>query len=182
MLARRTLFLVPASMKVVLIAAMSADGKIAEHADQSSLDWTSKEDTKFFIEKTKDIGTVVMGYRTFLTINKPLKGRRLIVFTRDTSKDKPIPGVEFTSLEPAALIRKLADDGVAELVLGGGATVYGQFLEAGLVTDVYLTIEPYLFGNGVPFAQGFDRVALRFESVEQLNDQTVLLHYTIPKP
>ena len=35
-------------MQVVLIAAISADGKIAEEKDQSSLDWTSKEDTLFF--------------------------------------------------------------------------------------------------------------------------------------
>jgi dihydrofolate reductase len=181
MLARRTLLLLFVIMKVILIAAVSADGKIAEHADQSSLDWTSKEDTQFFIEKTKEIGTVIMGHKTFATINKPLKGRRLVVLTRDTSQKKPLPGVEFTSLEPAALMRKLSDDGVAEVVLGGGSVVYGQFLEAGLVTDIYLTLEPFLFGNGVPFAQGFDRIPLHFESVEQLNDQTVLLRYTIPK-
>jgi len=32
-------------MKVILVAAMSADGKIAESPEQNSLDWTSKEDT-----------------------------------------------------------------------------------------------------------------------------------------
>jgi dihydrofolate reductase len=68
---------------------------------------------------------------------------------------------------------------VAELALGGGASVYGQFLNAGLVTDVYLTVEPFLFGGGVPLAQGFDRVALKLESVKQLNSQTILLHYSV---
>ncbi len=166
-------------MKVILIAAISADGKIAERTDQSSMDWTSKEDKQFFVEKTKEVGTLVMGRRTFATINKGLKGRRIIVLTRDPSKELPIPGVEFTSEEPVALVRRLEGEGVAELALGGGASVYGQFLNAGLVTDIYLTVEPFLFGGGVPLAQGFDRVALKLESVQQLNSQTILLHYTV---
>lgn len=166
-------------MKVTLIAAVSANGQIAEKTDQSSLDWTSKEDTKFFIEKTKEAGTVVMGRKTFATINKPLKGRRVIVLTRDPSKETPMPGVEFTHLEPTALVRQLESEGVAELALAGGASVYGQFLQAGLVTDVYLTIEPILFGGGVPLAQGFDRVPLKLESVKQLNSQAVVLHYIV---
>lgn len=166
-------------MKVTLIAAISADGKIAEKAEQSSLDWTSKEDTKFFIEKTKEAGTVVMGRKTFATINKPLKGRRVIVLTRDPSKETPMPGVEFSNAEPIALVRQLESEGVAELALAGGASVYGQFLQAGLVTDVYLTIEPILFGGGVPLAQGFERVPLKLESIKQLNPQTVVLHYIV---
>jgi dihydrofolate reductase len=170
------------SMKVILVAAISADGKIAERTDQSSMDWTSKEDTKFFIEKTKQAGTVIMGYKTFATINKPLKGRRLIVLTRDTSKVTPMSDVEFTSLEPAALVRKLEAEGVTEIVLGGGSTIYGQFLEVGLVTDVFLTIEPFLFGTGVPLAQGFERVSLMLESVKQLNEQSILIHYFVTTP
>lgn len=166
-------------MKVTLIAAISADGKIAEKADQSSLDWTSKEDTKFFIDKTKEAGTVVMGRKTFATINKPLKGRRVIVLTRDPSKEQPMPGVEFTNSEPTVLVRQLESEGVAELALAGGSSIYGQFLQAGLVTDIYLTIEPVLFGGGVPLAQGFDRVSLKFQSVQQLNAQTIVLHYTV---
>ena len=166
-------------MKVTLIAAISADGKIAEKAEQSSLDWTSKEDTKFFIEKTKEAGTVVMGRKTFATINKPLKGRRVIVLTRDPSKETPMPGVEFSNAEPIALVRQLESEGVAELALAGGASVYGQFLQAGLVTDIYLTVEPILFGGGVPLAQGFERVPLKLESIKQMNPPTVVLHYIV---
>lgn len=166
-------------MKITLIAAISADGKIAETTGQSSLDWTSTEDTKFFIEKTKEAGIVVMGRKTFATINKGLKGRRVIVLTRDPSKELPIPGVEFTNDEPNALVRRLDNEGVADLALAGGSSIYGQFLQAGLVTDIYLTIEPILFGGGVPLAQGFERIPLKLESIKQLNPQTIVLHYTV---
>ncbi|MFZ2681523.1 MAG: dihydrofolate reductase family protein [Patescibacteria group bacterium] len=166
-------------MKVTLIAAISADGKIAEHVDQSSMDWTSKEDKQFFIDKTKEIGVVVMGRKTFSTFNRALKGRRLLVLTKDPSKEKPMPGVEFSNLEPHELVAKLESEGVTDLAVAGGASIYGQFLAAGLVTEVFLTLEPILFGGGVPLAQGFARVALRFQSVKQLNSHTLLLHYLV---
>ena len=166
-------------MKVILIAAISADGKIAERADQSSMDWTSKEDKQFFIDKTKEVGTVVMGRKTFATINKGLRGRRVIVMTSDPSSSAVIEGVEYTNQTPFELVHRLDGQGCTGLVLAGGASVYGQFLQAGLVTDVYLTIEPVLFGGGVPLAQGFERMPLKLESVTQLNPQTVVLHYTV---
>lgn len=166
-------------MQVTLVAAMSADGKIAEHTDQSSLDWTSKEDTQFFIAKTKEAGTVIMGRKTFATFNRPLKGRRLIVLTKNPEAEALLPGVEFTSEAAAALLTRLAAEGVQAVVIGGGASVYGQFLQAGLVTELFLTIEPILFGGGVPLAMGFGRVPMKLLEVKQLNSQSVLLHYSL---
>ncbi|MFA4845250.1 MAG: dihydrofolate reductase family protein [Patescibacteria group bacterium] len=174
-------------MKIILIAAISADGKIAQSENQSSLDWTSREDTAFFVAKTKEAGVVVMGRRTFETIGKPLKGRRLIVLS-----DQELPpltkggqggveaSVEFVSTSAQALIARLESEGITQLVIGGGSSVYSQFLQAGLVTDVYLTVEPILFGGGIPLAQGFDRIQMSLVEVTKLNEQTVLLHYDIP--
>ena len=101
-------------MKIILIAAISADGKIAQSANQSSLDWTSKEDTAFFVAKTKEAGVVVMGSRTFETIGKPLKGRRLIVLSEQGGKggevdevDK-VAQVEFRNQNPKELVEDSA--------------------------------------------------------------------------
>lgn len=175
-------------MKIILIAAISADGKIAQSANQSSLDWTSKEDTAFFVAKTKEAGVVVMGSRTFETIGKPLKGRRLIVLSEQGGKggevdevDK-VAQVEFRNQNPKELVEDLAREGVTQLVIGGGSSVYSQFLQAGLVTDVYLTIEPILFGSGIPLAQGFDRIQMSLVEVTKLNEQTILMHYQIGSP
>ena len=165
-------------MKVTMIAAMSADGLIAQGKDQTSLDWTSKEDTRFFIEKTKEAGVLVMGRTTFETIGKPLKGRRTIVMTRkDLTSD--MDGVEYTKQSPEEVIEMLSHDGCDQVVIAGGAQVYSAFLRAGLVTDVYLTIEPYLFGDGVPLVDHLERVDMRLLDVVQLNDKAVLLHYQI---
>ncbi|MBI5794297.1 dihydrofolate reductase [Candidatus Uhrbacteria bacterium] len=161
-------------MEVILIAAISVDGKIAQSADQNSLEWTSKEDTAFFIQKTKEAGVVIMGRRTFETIGKPLKGRRLIVLSEVPGTVK---GVEYVEEKPQDLVARLEREGVTQVVIGGGSSVYSQFLQAGLVTDVYLTVEPYLFGGGVPLAEGFHPIQMSLIDVTKLNGQSVLLHY-----
>jgi dihydrofolate reductase len=166
-------------MKISLVAAMSADAKIAESSEQNSLDWTSKEDTKFFIRKTKEAGVVIMGRKTFDTIGKGLKGRRIIVMTRQEGLVFDGEGVEYTNLSPKELVEQLESEGAEHAVLGGGAAIYGQFLKEGLVTDVHLTIEPVMFGGGVPLAEGFDRISMKLKEIEKLNDHTVMLHYII---
>ncbi|MBI4435706.1 dihydrofolate reductase [Candidatus Uhrbacteria bacterium] len=175
-------------MNVWLIAAMSADGKIAQAEGQSSLDWTSKEDTRFFIDKTKEAGVVIMGRKTFDTIGKPLKGRRIVVVTRASVPRQPPLAppwegggsdgtIEYSNLPPRELLSHLASQGVTTVAIAGGSSIYSQFLCEGLVTDLYLTIEPHLFGSGVPLASGFDRLDLHLQEVRQLNAQAVLLHY-----
>ncbi len=185
-------------MIVTIIAAVSADGKIAQRAGQSSLDWTSKEDTRFFVEKTKEIGTVVMGNTTWQTFGKPLKGRRLIVLSRmaQTTPNPSSPeegkrvsspsqgevkegSVEFVSEPVADLVARLEREGVTALAVCGGANVYAQFLSAGLVNELFLTVEPVLFGDGVPLAAGIDRVNLEFIDSTMLGDSSVLLHYRV---
>ncbi len=167
-------------MKITLIAAISADGKIAQSTGQSSLDWTSKEDTRFFVEKTKEIGTVVMGRKTFETIGKALPGRRTIVLSSTggskAERFEGREGVEWTRETPSELVARLESEGVTGLAVCGGATVYSQFLEAGLVNELFLTVEPVLFGDGVPLGEGFGRVDLKLVESRSLG-AGVLLHF-----
>ncbi len=173
-------------LKVILLAAISADGKIAEQQGQTSLDWTSKEDTRFFVEKTKEVGVVIMGRKTFETFGKPLKGRRLIVLSRQertkmtekTEREKK-GTVEFTNEELSLLLSRLQNEGHDAVVVAGGASVYSQFLKQRLVTELFLTIEPVLFGQGISFASDFERVNMKLIETRLLGEQSVLLHYVI---
>jgi len=173
-------------MNIWLIAAMSVNGKIAQDRDQNSLDWTSKEDTAFFVQKTKEAKTVVMGQKTFETIGRPLKGRRLIVLTPDESlkeknmdEDENGTRLEFVNETPTELVSRLKSEGVETLVIGGGSFVYSSFLRERLVTDVFLTIEPIIFGSGIPLAEMFGDVELELVETTMLNTQTICLHYRV---
>lgn len=158
-------------MIVLLLAATSTDGFIAQAEGQSSFDWTSKEDKAFFVAKTKEIGTVIMGRKTFETFGKPLKGRRLIVMTR--SRISPPSQVEFTSESPRDLLARLEREGVTGVVIAGGAEIYARFLNDGLVNDVLLTVEPVTFGSGTLLAPGFDLTRLELVSEEPLGPATL---------
>ncbi len=167
-------------MNVEIVVALSLDGKISCAKDESSLVWTSKEDTAFFVAKTKEAGVVVMGSATFATIGRPLKDRLLVVMTRDNSGKESLPGqVEWTTNAPKEILEDLKDRGYEKVVIGGGAQIYSAFLEAGLVTDVYATIEPIVFGDGVPFVTGKLNQRLKFVESRMLNDSAVLMHYQV---
>lgn len=167
-------------IKTILIAAISADGKIAEQAEQSSLDWTSKEDTQFFVKRTKEAGVVIMGRKTFETIGRPLKDRLTVVMTSSVEGKESQPGLlEYSTVIPKEILTDLDRRGYKEAAICGGSSVYGQFLKEGLIDELFLTIEPVLFGGGIPLANGFDRINLDLVDSTKLNEQAVLMHYKV---
>lgn len=166
-------------MKKILIAALSINGKIAQEGSQSSLEWTSKEDTQYFKTRTKSAKNLIMGRKTFQTINKPLKGRIIYIMTRD--KDllgKKLEGLVFTDSTPEGLVKTLEKKGEKECAIVGGQSVYRQFLDLGLVDELHLTIEPIIFKGGINLAEGLKRdIEWNLKGVEKLNESTILLKY-----
>ncbi|MFI5275319.1 MAG: dihydrofolate reductase family protein [Candidatus Saccharimonadales bacterium] len=167
-------------MNVFIIAAMSADGFIGYDASHRSLDWRSKADAQFFIEKTKEAGVMVMGSTTFHTfkMKRTPPGRRLIVYS---SKPESIvgEGVETTNEDPKLLIERLEREGAPGVAICGGATIDKLFLDNELVDELFLTVEPVLFGAGIPLFSGDVRARLNLIEFRQLSDDTILLHYAV---
>ena len=78
---------------------------------------------------------------------------------------------------------ELEGRGYSEAVMAGGAGANALFLKAGLVDEIWLTIEPLVFGTGIDLFRGteFDLRASLI-SVEQLNERgTVHLKYMVNK-
>ncbi|MDZ4227372.1 MAG: dihydrofolate reductase family protein, partial [Patescibacteria group bacterium] len=64
----------------------------------------------------------------------------------------------------------------------GGAQTYSYFLKNNLIDELYLTIEPIVFGRGIPLLAdvGENQANFRLISKKQLNEKgTMLLHYKI---
>ncbi|MDP4009183.1 MAG: dihydrofolate reductase family protein [bacterium] len=164
-------------MNVFLIAAISTDGFIAPSngALLPSTAWTSGADKKFFTERTKQAGVIIMGSRTFETIGRPLPGRHTIVY----SNDKTYEGVETTNKDPHLLLKDLEKRGYTEVAICGGASVYTMFLEAGLINTFYLTVEPVLFGQGVSLFSKAVSVNLSLQTITKLDNQSILIEYGI---
>ncbi len=167
-------------MKVFLIAAITADGFIGRGAYHTA-DWTSPEDKKLFVRLTKEAGVMVFGSRTFETIGRALPGRRTIVYTSQPSKITA-EGVEATSESPTDLVKRLETEGAPGLAVCGGASIYSLFMHAGVVEELYITVEPLLFGQGLPLFGDKLETTLRLLDTSKLNDNAVLLHYAVEKP
>jgi dihydrofolate reductase len=166
-------------MNVFLIAAITVDGFIARDSDQISTSWTSLEDKKWFQDRTKQAGVVVMGNTTYATVKKPLPKRLNIVYSSQPQTNEGQPNLRFTSLEPEKLIEQLASEGYQEVAICGGASIYTMFLKAGVVNKMYLTVEPVVFGTGIKLFSEELNIKLKLEKVTQLSAQTLLLEYKV---
>lgn len=115
-------------MKISMIVAMAQDRVIGLEND---MPWHLPADLKHFKKVT--LGKpVIMGRKTYDSIGRALPGRLNIVVSRDESLS--IPGVTCVSSVDDAL---LAAQGVEEVMIIGGATIYEYFLPVS--NRLYLT-------------------------------------------
>jgi len=168
-------------MKVTLMMVMTADGFIAKNSNQTSTDWTSSADKQIFIERTKEAGVIIMGLNTYKTINKPLPGRLNIILTKEPELETNIPNqLEYTNKPPQELIESLGQRGYKEVILGGGTTINSLFLQAGLINEIQITIEPLLFGGGLTLFRDLDlNLKLELLEIKDLGQNVVNLRYKV---
>lgn len=85
----------------------------------------------------------------------------------------------YTNLTPAEVRAILTDKGWPRLAVCGGASVYRQFLESGLVDELKITIEPVMFGEGIKLlgeGNSFNELKkYELKEVERISDQTTVL-------
>lgn len=168
--------------KVILLAAISIDGFIAP-ADKEALPstaWTSKEDRRFFAAKSKELGTMIMGSTTFETIKRALPERQTIIMTSQPARygEYSDPSLTFTSEQPTQILARLARHSVQQVALCGGAHIYSLFLSENLVDEMYLTVEPYLFGQGIKLCNAPLDQSWKLVDQQKLNEQgTLVLNY-----
>ena len=113
-------------MNVILIAAITADGYIARHSNDT-MDWSL--DLHLFKEQTMGY-PVIMGSKTKKTLTLDLKGRNEIVVNRN---DKP-----------KTILNEIKADKC--FIIGGGKT-FTRF--STYLTHLYITIHQLIFGKGV---------------------------------
>nr|AIA18828.1 RibD C-terminal domain protein [uncultured bacterium] len=168
-------------MKTIVLAAVTLDGKLARNSSHY-VDWTSKEDKKLFYSTTKRAGVIILGDNTYKTFPAPLPGRLHLVLTYTPAGKENIPGVvEYTSAPPEAILDDLQARGYEEAVIGGGAQINALFLQHDLVDEIWLTIEPLIFGVGVDLFKGAQwQGRARLVQMEQLNEEgSVHLRYSL---
>jgi dihydrofolate reductase len=172
-------------MNCFIIAALTIDGFIARDDAQISTSWTSAEDKKWFNQRTKDAGVIVMGSKTFATIGRPLPGRLSVVYSRNQSAELVAAMEQYpdqirgTDVSPKELLDQLEKEKYSEVAICGGSSIYTLFAKSGLVTKLYLTIEPVAFGKGVGLFNEVLDLKVRLVAVHDLSDQTKVMEYDV---
>ena len=115
-----------------MISIIVAIGKNNEIGKGNALLWHMPADMKYFRETTRG-HTVVMGRKTFESMDRPLPNRKNIVITRD--KEYKREGIEVVhSLEEALALLKGSKE---EIFIIGGAEIYKQAIN--LADKLYIT-------------------------------------------
>jgi dihydrofolate reductase len=114
----------------------------------------------------------------FKTIGRALPKRRNIVYSNEPIN---VPGIEVTSLAPQELVAKLEKEGVEELAICGGSTIYTMFMKASLVDSLYLTIEPVIFGKGMSLFNDVIDAKLELVNFRRTDSGTIFNEYKVIK-
>lgn len=139
-------------MKVILYAALTANGMVAKIDGNS--DWPSKEDFECFNTTCRKAGGVIMGRNTFDNFNNgnitdwPNVDGLHIVLTLEEYLETKHPNIKLVK-SPLEAIKVAEEVGLKEVVVCGGSQTFGIFMKEKLVDEMYLDIEPLLFGQGM---------------------------------
>lgn len=165
-------------MKVILLMALTLDGKIGKTPDHFP-DWTGREDKRLFVELSRKAGAVIMGSRTFDTIGFPLPDRKNIIMTRDKSRISRWKNLVFTDASPVSIVEDLEKEGFSEVILAGGALVNSLFAEEGLIDEIIVTISPKIFGYGISLFTPEISMELALRDMTRLGNDRVCLIYEV---
>lgn len=174
-------------MKKILVFVATLDGKITHWGDPHVRKWSSEEDKHYFKKIWDDSPLTVMGSSTFdAEPIKPTPTHHLIVMTRTPAKYKDhevIGQLEFTNRSPAQLVAHYEKEGPNQMLVVGGAHIATSFFKAKLIDELWLTLEPKIFGTGGNFVinENLD-VDLQLLSVEKVNVRgTLIAKYSVIK-
>lgn len=164
--------------KYAAYVAASIDGRISL-TKSTRPDWTSKEDWKFFQDSLSHADAVVVGRNTYEAAKASLSKRNTFVFSTRFKRIQKRAGVTF--LNPATVDVEELLRAYQNVAIVGGGGVYRFMLEKGLMDELYVTVEPLVFGRGKEMFSGGTKTArLRLVSVRKLNKAgTLLLHYRV---
>ena len=165
-------------MKVILYMAITANGYIAKEDNKTP--W-SDEEWQSFSEKVKEIKNLVIGRKTFEIMQKEKEFQKIgDPFTVIVSNQKE-DNSNFVN-SPKQAIKLLEEKGFLKILVAGGGILNSSFMQKGLIDEIYLDIEPFLFGKGINlFAENDFETKLELLETKQLSKNVIQLHYRILK-
>ena len=163
--------------------ATSLDGYIARR--DGGIDWLHSVDMPgenygyqaFF----DSVDALVLGRKSYdVVLGFPewtYPGKRCVVLTHRPAES--LHGEEFYSGDVKALVQQLGDSGVRRIYVDGGEVIR-QFLKAGFIDDMTISVIPVLLGDGIRlFVGGEPEQRLKLESSQSWESGLAQLRYRV---
>jgi dihydrofolate reductase len=126
-------------MKISIYIAVSSNGLISNSRNEP--DWLSAEFDENFVSICQRYKAVIMGRTTYNKLAPdylPLTSEgTTVVLTTDKQAKSDNPTVAFVQNSASEIVRMLTDKGHTEAVIIGGTTTISEFVNTGLVSDIY---------------------------------------------
>lgn len=163
---------------------ISVNGYIAKENGDS--EWTSEEDLKGFYKQSKTAGNIIMGKNTYYAASKygyfPFPDALNIVVSHEKIENKWGDKVIITEKSPKEIIAMLEEKGFNDAFIAGGGTLNSSFMKEKFIDEIYLDVEPLVFGKGIKvFADADFEFELKLIEINKLNQNTIQLHYEVIK-
>ena len=168
-------------MKIILYMATTINGFIAKDNDDTS--WISKEEWDSYSAIVRKAGNVIIGHRTYDIITKQpefseFKDVKVVIVSNQN----------FTTLSPNHIIVHSPKEAIAvlqdfaEVIVAGGSILNTTFLSDHLIDEIYVDIEPVVFGKGIPLFENSDFESnLQLLGTKQISKNETQLHYKVIK-
>lgn len=169
-------------MKTILYMAVTANGLVASLTHETP--WTESE-WESYSSKVKEVGNLIVGKVTYdfmvsdgsyPKLNNPV----VICLTSEPSKSSDPNHYFVEDFESAInLLEKLDFD---TALVGGGGSCDTSALESGLLDEIYLDVEPIIFGKGIPLFRSTDKnLNLKLLDTKRVGESGIQLHYQVIK-
>ena len=173
-------------MKTILIFVSTLDGRVTKWGEPHVKMWSSPQDQDYYKKTWNESRLIVMGSNTFNAGSFPSLNHKLIVMTAHPENYRKLKNswqIEFTGESPADLVDRLRNKGYEQILVVGGPHVATSFLKDQLIDQLWLTLEPKIFGTGGNFATDVKLdINLRLLHFEKVNEAgTLITKYEVVK-
>jgi dihydrofolate reductase len=137
-----------------------------------------------YLQSLRAYDTILMGRGTYefglkFGVTDPYPWARCLVFSRTLPPD-PTRRVEVLPTDPVPVVRGLREESGGPIYLCGGGALASTLLNAGLVDELILKVNPVLLGAGIGLAPGLlTALPLTLLSARPYASGVVRLHYQL---
>ena len=171
-------------MKVILYMTITVNGFIAKENDDTS--FVSEVEWGNFRKTVKSVGNIIIGSRTYKIMRdggefENLRNVRVIIVSNNINF-KTIADNHSIVKNPQNALTILEKEGFNQALVAGGGTLNASFMAENLVDEIYLDIEPIVFGKGIKLFKKNDfETKLKLIETKKLSDNEIQLHYQVLK-